>query len=97
MTLGCLKPMVLLPASMLTRLPTALLKAVIAHELSHIRRWDLWGNLLQRFAETLLFYHPAIWWLSRRLSTEREFCCDVMAVRTTGHRSSYARALERAV
>ena len=95
LAVGYLRPMVLLPTAMLTGTPTEVLEAVIAHELAHIRRLDLWCNLLQRVVETLLFYHPAVWWLSGRLRRERELCCDETAVRATGQRLAYASALER--
>ncbi len=96
MVVGYLRPMVLLPAAMLTQLPPDMLEAVIAHELAHIRRLDVWVNLFQRVMETVLFYHPAVWWLSGRLRWEREFCCDELAVAATGERLTYASALERA-
>jgi TonB family protein len=69
------------------------LEAILAHELAHIRRHDFAVNLLQTAAETLLFYHPATWWLSSRIRTEREHCCDDVAVRVCGDRVTYARAL----
>ncbi len=94
--LGYLRPMVLLPAALVTQMPPEMLEAVIAHELAHIRRLDLWVNLAQRVVETLLFYHPAVWWLSSRLRSERELCCDEMAVKATGERLVYASALEHA-
>ena len=64
---GLLRPMVLLPAAWLLETTPELLEAVIAHELAHIRRFDLWVNLFQRLVETILFYHPAVWWLSQRV------------------------------
>jgi len=73
-----------------------MLEAVIAHELAHVRRWDLWVVYAQRLAETVLFYHPAVWWISARISGEREICCDDLAVAATGLRFEYAAALERA-
>ncbi|MDX1946917.1 MAG: M56 family metallopeptidase [Pirellulaceae bacterium] len=91
---GIVRPLVLIPATWATEMPAALLEAVIAHELAHLRRHDLWINLVQRVVETLLFYHPAVWWLSRRLRTERELCCDALAVAATGRRLEYAQALE---
>jgi ankyrin repeat protein/beta-lactamase regulating signal transducer with metallopeptidase domain len=94
--LGYLRPMVLLPAATVTHMSPEMLEAVIAHELAHIRRLDLWVNLAQRVVETLLFYHPAVWWLSNRLRAERELCCDELAVKTTGERLAYASALENA-
>ena len=80
MAMGYLRPIVILPATMITRMPPEMLEAVIAHELAHIRRLDLWVILLQRIVETLLFYHPAVWWLSNQIRNEREFCCDELAV-----------------
>lgn len=94
--LGYLRPLVLMPTAMVTAMPTEMLEAIIAHELAHIRRYDLWVNLAQRVVETLLFYHPAVWWLSNRLRAERELCCDELAVRATGERLTYASALESA-
>ncbi len=92
---GFWNPVVLLPASWLMSLPVEVLEAVIAHELAHIRRFDVWVNLLQRMVETLLFYHPAVWWLSNQIRLEREMCCDEIAVSVTEQRGNYAIALER--
>ena len=90
---GFIRPIVLIPAAWLTELTPEMLEAVIAHELAHIRRWDLWVNLVQRVVETLLFYHPAVWWLSRRIRLEREMCCDEIAAGCFD-RVTYARSLE---
>ncbi|MBN2294292.1 MAG: DUF1549 domain-containing protein [Pirellulales bacterium] len=95
MVVGLLRPMVLLPAAWATEMTPEILEAIIAHELAHIRRWDLWATLFQRLVETLLFYHPAVWWISSRVSSEREKCCDELAVAATGRRLTYARALEK--
>ncbi len=91
---GFLKPMILLPVAWVTELQPDMIEAVIAHELAHIRRGDLWVNLLQRLVETLLFYHPAVWWLSRRLRIDRELCCDELVVRTLHNPLRYAETLE---
>ena len=91
--IGWIRPIVLLPVSALTGLSEAQLRAVIAHELAHVRRHDFFVNLLQILVETLLFYHPAIWWLNRRIRAERELCCDEIAVSLTGNRMEYAKAL----
>lgn len=88
------RPVVVLPASWLSDMPPELLEAVLAHELAHIRRHDLWVNLLQRVIEAALFFHPGVWWVSRRIRQERELCCDALAVRATGSVVDYARALE---
>jgi len=97
MVVGCVRPMILLPVAMVSHMSPDMLEAVIAHELAHIRRFDLWVNLLQRITETVLFYHPAVWWLSSRIRNERELCCDDLAVRATGERLAYASALQQAV
>jgi len=77
---GFIRPTVLLPISLATALSPNELSSLLAHELAHIRRHDQWVNLFQRFAEAVLFFHPAVWFLSRWASTEREFCCDDIAV-----------------
>jgi TonB family protein len=84
---------ILLPLSALAGLTPEQLEAVLAHELAHIRRHDYLVNLLQMAAETVLFYHPAVWWISARIRHERELCCDDAAVRATGGALCYARAL----
>ncbi len=94
---GIWRPMVLLPAAWLAEMPPEMLEGVLAHELAHLRRLDLWAVLLQRLVETLLFYHPAVWWLSRRLSRQREMCCDEMAVAASGDRLAFTKALQWAV
>jgi len=77
---GWLKPAVVLPVAALAGLSPAQVEALLAHELAHVHRHDYLVNLLQSFAEVVLFYHPAVWWLSRRVRTERELCCDDLAV-----------------
>ena len=91
--IGFLKPVVLLPASALGGLAPHQLEAILAHELAHIRRHDYLVNLLQTLVETVLFYHPAVWWLSRRIRIERENCCDDLAVSLCGDPVAYALAL----
>ena len=90
---GWLRPVMLLPVSAITGLNELQLRAVIAHELAHIRRFDAFFNLFQVAAETLLFYHPAVWWLNKRIRAERENCCDDMALAVCGSPAEYARAL----
>jgi len=91
--IGWIRPVVLLPISALTGLSEAQLTAVLAHELAHIRRHDAFVNLFQVAAESLLFYHPAVWWLSNRIRTERENCCDDAAIAICGSPLEFARAL----
>jgi hypothetical protein len=90
---GHLRPVILLPASVITGLAPAYLDAVLAHELAHVRRQDYLVNALQSLVETLLFYHPAVWWCSRQIRIEREHCCDDMVVEAGGNRLAYVTAL----
>jgi len=93
--IGWLRPVILLPASTLTGLAPRQIEMVLAHELAHIRRHDFFVNLLQAVVETLMFYHPAVWWMSHRVRIERENCCDDLAVAVCGDAIQYARALAR--
>lgn len=90
---GWFRPLVLLPAAALTGLAPQQLEAVILHELAHIKRLDAFVNLFQVLVETVLFYHPAVWWVSRSIRAERENCCDDIAVIACGNAGEYARAL----
>jgi beta-lactamase regulating signal transducer with metallopeptidase domain len=90
---GWWKPVVLIPLSALTAMPAAHLEALLAHELAHIRRHDFLVNCFQIAVETLLFYHPAVWWLSGKIREEREACCDRLAAEWCGDRVLYGRAL----
>ncbi|MGB8854948.1 MAG: M56 family metallopeptidase [Pirellulales bacterium] len=90
---GWLKPVMLVPVSLLTALPPAQLETLLAHELAHVRRGDIVVLGLQILLETLAFYHPAVWWLSGRLRVEREHCCDDLVVTATGSCAAYGRAL----
>jgi beta-lactamase regulating signal transducer with metallopeptidase domain len=91
--IGWIRPVVLFPLSAFSGLTAEQMEALLAHELAHIRRHDYLVNLLQTCAETLLFYHPAVWWVGRRMRAERENCCDDLAVEMCGDAVSYACAL----
>jgi TonB family protein len=91
--IGWLKPVILFPVASLAGLAPEQLEAMLAHELAHIRRRDYLVNALQVVMETLLFYHPAVWWVSRQIRHEREHCCDDVAVAVTGSPFVYAKAL----
>lgn len=93
MVMGILSPAILLPAHVLTGVPPEHLRAVLAHELAHIRRHDYLVNLAQMLVESLLFFNPTVWWLSRQIRAEREACCDALAVRHTGSAMVYAQVL----
>jgi uncharacterized protein (TIGR03435 family) len=90
---GLLRPVVLVPVGALAGLPAEQTEALLLHELAHIRRYDYLVNALQNMVEALLFYHPAVWWVSAHIRNERELCCDDVAVAVTGDAQSYARAL----
>ncbi|MCB1128292.1 MAG: M56 family metallopeptidase, partial [Verrucomicrobiae bacterium] len=90
---GWFRPLILLPASTLSGLSPVQLDLILAHELAHLRRWDHWVNLVQLLLETVLFYHPAVWWVWRCVREDREHCCDEMAVAACGNRLAFAKAL----
>jgi D-alanyl-D-alanine endopeptidase (penicillin-binding protein 7) len=92
-TAGWWRPVVLVPASLLTGMAPQLLEALLAHELGHVKRHDYLVNLLQNVAEALLFYHPAVWWISSRIRLEREQIADDFAARHLGEPRRLALAL----
>jgi uncharacterized protein (TIGR03435 family) len=91
--LGWLRPVILLPPAAAMGITPEQLEAVLAHEIAHIKRHDCLVNVLQIVVETLLFYHPVVWWTSKQIRVERELCCDDLAVSSCGDALSYARAL----
>ncbi len=93
MTIGWLRPVILMPISLLSEMSPQQIETIIAHELAHIRRYDYLVNMLQTLAETLLFHHPAVWWISHTIRTEREYCCDNAVITLTSDQINYAKAL----
>ncbi len=93
MAIGWIKPVVLLPASMITGLTPAQLDMLLLHELAHIRRHDYLVNLIQSFVEIVLFFHPAVFWVSKQMRIEREYCSDDIAVQHCGDALAYAHTL----
>nr|AUN36990.1 regulatory sensor-transducer BlaR1/MecR1 family [uncultured bacterium] len=91
--LGLIWPMVILPASLASGLPPQQMRALLAHELAHIRRYDYLVNFLQLIVETVFYFNPALWWISRQIRIEREACCDAIAARYTGSLEAYTQAL----
>ena len=90
---GWLKPVLLLPACCFAGMSQEQMEALLAHELAHIRRHDYLVSVAQSVVEALLFYHPAVWWVSRQVRRERECCCDQVAAECCGDVLEYARAL----
>ncbi len=93
LTIGWLKPVVLFPLGLATRLSPAEIEVILLHELAHIKRNDFLFNVLQSLATILLFYHPAVHWMSRLLEEERENCCDDLVVAITQQHEKYASTL----
>ncbi|MCA9260835.1 MAG: M48 family metalloprotease [Planctomycetales bacterium] len=94
---GLLRHVIVLPAAWVNALPPDVVEAVLAHELAHLRRWDLWINFLQRLVEAVLFFHPAVWWLSGQVRLARELRCDQWATCALDTSPvAYAKALEAA-
>nr|WP_277487645.1 M56 family metallopeptidase [Catalinimonas alkaloidigena] len=91
--LGHLRPIILIPASMMSKLPEDQIEAIIAHEIAHVYRKDYWINILQSLFEIIFFFHPAIWWINSVIREEREKCCDDLAVSICGNSLTYAKAL----
>ncbi|MFM7844076.1 MAG: M56 family metallopeptidase [Planctomycetota bacterium] len=92
---GVLQPMILLPVALASGLSPEQIETVLAHELAHLRRCDHLVNLLQRVIESLLFFHPAMWWVSHRVREEREHCCDDLVVACGAMPLDYAKSLLR--
>jgi beta-lactamase regulating signal transducer with metallopeptidase domain len=92
-TIGHLKPMVLFPIGIINQLTPYEVEAILTHELAHIVRRDYLSNLIQSFIETLFYYHPVTWWISRMVRTERENRADDLAVSWCGDHLGYAKAL----
>jgi bla regulator protein BlaR1 len=94
MLIGWIKPVILLPLSMLSGFSPHQVELIIAHELGHVRRWDYLANLVQVVIETVLFYHPVVHWISRDVRDAREDCCDDLVLSLAkGNPITYARAL----
>ncbi len=93
MVVGYLKPVILMPVGAVNQLMPEQVEAIIAHELAHIARHDFILNILQSIVEALFYFNPAVWWISTSIRTERENCCDDIAVKMCGNSFTYARAL----
>jgi GWxTD domain-containing protein len=93
LVVGHVRPVILMPLGILSGLPAEQVELLLMHELAHIRRWDYAANVIQTFIEGIMFYNPAVWWISRVIRTERENCCDDLVIETTKGVHAYAAAL----
>ncbi|MDQ0641031.1 bla regulator protein BlaR1 [Pedobacter sp. W3I1] len=93
MVIGHFKPLILIPLGLLTGLSNAEVEAILSHELAHIKRKDYLVNLLQSFIEIVFFFNPAVLWVSQLIKTEREHCCDDLAIACVSDRKNYVQAL----
>ena len=91
--IGFLKPIVVLPSSLLEQLTPPEINQVLLHELAHLRRWDDWTNAIQKVIKVLLFFHPAVWWMEEQVSLQREMACDDAVVCATSSPRAYAECL----
>lgn len=93
--LGLLKPAVVIPRWIMQELSPDELNQIIIHELAHLRRWDDWTNLAQQLVRALFFFHPAVWWIEKRIALEREMACDDAVLLETASPRAYAECLTR--
>jgi hypothetical protein len=91
--IGFWKRTIVLPAWALRELPPQDLNVILLHEFAHLRRWDDWTNLIQKIVRALFFFHPAVWWIEKRISVEREMACDDAVLAETANPHGYAACL----
>ncbi len=93
MVMGAIKPIILFPVGLVNQLTIDEVEAILSHELAHIKRHDFLANVLQSILESIFYFHPAIWFISRAVRQERELCCDDIAIEQIGNSMSYAKTL----
>lgn len=91
--IGLVRPAIVIPRWAMRELSAAELNQVVLHELAHLRRWDDWTNLAQQVVRALLFFHPAVWWIEKKVALEREMACDESVLAETGSPRAYAECL----
>jgi len=91
--LGLVKPTVVIPRWLMEELTPSELRQILLHEIAHLRRWDDWTNLAQKLVKAVLFFHPAVWWIEKQVSIEREMACDDAVVAETANPRAYAACL----
>jgi beta-lactamase regulating signal transducer with metallopeptidase domain len=91
--IGFWKRTIVLPAWAMRELPAQDLNVILLHEFAHLQRWDDWTNLIQKIVRALFFFHPAVWWIEKRISVEREMACDDAVLAETSNPHGYATCL----
>lgn len=91
--IGLWKPVIVLPEWTLRELESHELNPILVHELTHLKRYDDWTNLLQKIVRAIFFFHPAVWWIDARLSLEREMACDDAVLASCSNPRVYAASL----
>ncbi len=91
--LGLVKPAIVIPAWVMQELSPNELNQILLHEIAHLRRWDDWTNLAQKLVKALFFFHPAVWWIEKKVSLEREMACDDAVLAETASPRAYAECL----
>jgi beta-lactamase regulating signal transducer with metallopeptidase domain len=91
--IGFIRPLVVIPSWTMQELSATELNAIVLHELAHLRRWDDWTNLVQKILGALFFFHPAVWWIEKKLALEREMACDDLVLAKTASPRVYAECL----
>jgi beta-lactamase regulating signal transducer with metallopeptidase domain len=91
--IGFIKPLVVIPSWTMQELSASELNTILLHELAHLRRWDDWTNLIQKVLGALLFFHPAVWWIEKKLELEREMACDDLVLAKAASPQVYAECL----
>jgi len=91
--IGLVKPAIVMPRWVMQELSPAELNQIVLHELAHLRRWDDWTNLAQQVVKALFFFHPAVWWIERKVTLEREMACDDAVLEETASPRAYAECL----
>ena len=91
--IGFIRPLVVIPSWTMRELSASELNTILLHELAHLRRWDDWTNLIQKVLGALLFFHPAVWWIEKKLALEREMACDDLVLARTASPRAYAQCL----
>ncbi|PYT06463.1 MAG: hypothetical protein DMF60_09330, partial [Acidobacteria bacterium] len=97
MSVGLISPLIVIPGDLADQLSAAEFDHLLLHELAHVHRKDNWTHLIQKLVEAVLFFHPAVWWIGRKLELERESACDDWAVSMTGQPRPYAASLAKLV